>query len=374
MNTDVKPSWMASRMPCLGGWWAGLTTPSMAREAPYLAVLPWLITAGLVFLTASGLVLAVYYNPADAFASRQFIAREVNNGWLIEGFHATGTTLVFAAAYLLLLRGMLARSYRAPGELVWLLDIVAFALLLLVGWLGFALTGGAAGYWSVMNATNAAMLLPGALGALGTWFFGGPDGPGTLARLLVLHIALALVIFFILWLRHGAKKAATPLPAPALRVAFHPYYTAQYFVALVVSALIGCVLLFFYPHFGQSPLNNVPGGPLALATGAGVPWYLAPLAGLSALFHGTYGGILGLAAGLVLLLALPWLDRSGPGRRAGGLWRLLTWVLALDVLGLGWAACGAAGGLSGLLVVVFGAWYFLHFLVLTPIVTALEAQ
>ena len=374
MNTDVKPSWMTSRMPCLGGWWAGLTTPGMAREAPYLAVLPWLITAGLVLLAASGLVLAVYYNPAHAFASGQFIAREVNNGWLIQGFHATGTTLVFAAAYLLLLRGLLARSYHAPGELVWLLDVMMFALLLLAGWLGFALTGGAASYWSVMNAANAAMLLPGALGALGTWFFGGPDGPGTLARLVVLHVALALGIFFILWLRHSAKKAATPLPAPPLRVAFHPYYTAQYFVALVVCALIFSILVFFYPQFGQSALNNVPGGPLAVATGFGLPWYLAPLAGLGDVFHGIYGGMLGIAAALVLLLALPWLDRSGPAGRAGGLYRFLTLLLALDVLGLGWAASGAAGGMSSLLIMLFGAWFFLHFLVLTPLVTAMEAE
>ena len=87
---------------------------------------------------------------AHAFASIQFIDRNVNNGWLIHGFHATGTTMLFGTIYLLLFRGILTRNYRAPGELVWVLGVALFSLLLLVGYLGYALTGGAVSYWSLV--------------------------------------------------------------------------------------------------------------------------------------------------------------------------------------------------------------------------------
>jgi ubiquinol-cytochrome c reductase cytochrome b subunit len=373
MSTDVKPSWTASWLPFLSRWQAVLRTPALAREAPYLAILPWLISAGVIFLTLSGLVLAVYYNPAHAFDSIQFIDRNVNNGWLIQSFHETGASMVFGAAYWMLLRGLLVRAYKLPGPAVWLWQVKIFCWLLLAGWLGFTLSGGAAAYWSLTSAAQAAGLLTGAPGAVGTWFFGGPNGPGTLARMAVFHIAVAVIIFAALWAHHSAKQAALPNVPPRAAVAFHPYYTAQYFVALSVFALIFAVFVFFAPHFGQPFLNLLPGGPLVTPAKILFPWYLSPIAGLGGLLPGIYGGIAGVVAGLGVVFALPWLDRSGPNFRPGWLYRCLSILLALDVLGIGWAA-SSSSGLATVLLDVCGAWYFLHFLVLTPLATAMEAE
>ncbi len=374
MSTDVKPSWTSSRLPFLGRWEAMIAAPSLPREGAYLAILPWVITAGLVLLAASGLVLSVYYSTAHPFDSLQFIDRDVNNGWLVHGFHATGASMVFGAAYLMLFRGILARPYKAPAELVWLAQVAVFALLLLVGWLGYTLTGGAASYWALTDAANAASRLGGAPGAIGLWFFGGPNGGGTLARMAVFHIALALVIFGVLWLHRAAKHAVAPSAPVRGAVGFHPYYTSQYFVALVVFALIFSVVLFFAPHFGQSRLNLLPADPSIVPGKLLFPWYLSPVSGLAALLPGTAGGIIAVLAGLGVLFALPWLDLSGPNGRAGFLYRFLVFVLALDVFGLGWAASAPASALSGILMVLFAVWYFLHFLVLTPLVTSMEAE
>jgi ubiquinol-cytochrome c reductase cytochrome b subunit len=374
MSSNLSKPWAETRLPFIAAWRAHFTAPVLAPDAPYLGTLPTLITVALAFLTVSGFVLAVYYNPAHAFDSVQFIDRDVNNGWLIHGFHETGTTAVFATVYLSLFRIMYTRAYRAPGEVVWLLGVAQFTLLLLTGYLGYVLADGAVSYWSLAGATQAAGNFGGLPGAIGAWFFGGPDGDGTLARLLVFHIVLALAIFGIIALHYAAKGAVTP-PAPARgRVSFHPYYTAQYFVAFVVFALIFAVLLFFAPHFGENPLNLAPANPLIVPASVAPPWYLLSIADVAHAFPGIWGGTIAVVARLGVLFALPWLDRSKPGTPGGGLYRFLVLVLAVDVFLLGLAAAAGPSLLGSILAVVLTAYYFLHFLVLTPLVTSLEAK
>lgn len=374
MSTDVKPSWAETRFPLIAEWRGFLNPPSLVRDAPYLATLPALIAVAWGVLAASGLVLAVYYSPAHAFRSLQFIDRDVNNGWLIHGFHASGATMLFALVYLFLFRGILTRAYRAPGELLWVLAVALFSLLLLAGYLGYALTGGAVSYWSLENATNAAGALGGLPGALGAWFFGGPNGPGTLVRLLVFHTVLALALFGILALYHFGARALTPKVPPREGVSFHPYYTAQYFVALLVFALIFAVLVFFIPHFGENALNAAPASRLILPGTLTPPWYLVPVSAVRSVFPGIYGGIFGVIAMLAVLFALPWLDRSRSRAAPKLVYRVLVFILGLDVIALGLAAACGPSMLASILVLVFTVWYFLHFLVLTPLVTALEAE
>lgn len=373
MSTDAKTCPVEAQLPCLAHLRAEYCAPSLAPGAPYLAALPALITGALLFLVASGLVLAVHYDPAHGFASLQYIAHNVNNGWLVRGFHATGTTLVFGAVFLLLFRSLYTRAYRAPGQLAWLISVKLFAFLLLTAYLGYVLTDGAVSYWSLTDAANAAQSLTGIPGLLGTWFFGGPAGPGTLARLLVFHAILALGAVALVFALRSAAKVLAPKATGADAVSFHPAYTAQYFAAFAVFALIFALLVFFAPHFGQNPLNASAANPLIIPAALTPPWYLRPVSAIASVFPGAYGGIFGVIAALAVLAATPWLDRSGPHGRPGTLYRILTVLLALDVLGLGLAySCPSA--LSSILVTVTTVWYFLHFLVLTPLVTSLEAE
>jgi quinol-cytochrome oxidoreductase complex cytochrome b subunit len=320
----------------------------------------------LALLIASGLVLAVYYNPWHAFASLGFIGHEVNNGWLVRAYHTTGTTLLFGLVYLYLFRAMATRGYRAPGELAWVLGVKLLAVLLLVGWLGFVLTGGAASYWSLFRATNGALALSGAAGALGGWFFGGPMGSGTLARLELFHAVLALGALAVLGVLFSVRRGAEPKP---MRV-FLPYYLAVF----AVLGLIFSVLAFFVPHLGQPAVNALPGDPLTLPLGTALPWYLLPLAGIASALPGIWGGILGVVGALAVLAALPWLDRSGPEGAKGRLYCFLNGVLALDVVALGITAAARDCQQASLLLVLFTLWYFVHFLVLIPFVTAMEAK
>jgi ubiquinol-cytochrome c reductase cytochrome b subunit len=362
-----KTSWFETRLPAFTAWRAHFADPVLAREAPYLSSLPTIITGALIFMALSGFVLSAHYDPAAGFASLQFIDRDVPNGWLVHAFHSAGTTMIFGAVYLNLFRQILARSYKAPGEFLWFLGLVQFALLLLVGWLGYTLTDGAAAYWSLHGAEAQAASLGGWTGAIGSWFFGGDGG---LARMVTLHVGIALAVFAIVALYYAGSRAVGPRLGRG--VAFHPYYTAQYFVAFVVFALIFAILVFFAPHFGSHPLNAVAGNPLVVPVAAAPPWYLTMVADASHLAPGKAGLWL-VVARFAVLFALPWLDRSKPGAAPKFLYRLFVFLLAADVIGLGLAVAAGPSVIGSLLVAVFTVWYFLHFLVITPVVTAMEA-
>lgn len=116
MDVEAQKAWSDRGWPDLSVWRARAETPSLAREQPYLDILPALITGTLLLLAASGLVLAVYYNPWHPFASIQFILREVNSGWLIQSFHETGATMLFGAVYLLLFRGICCACIKARAN------------------------------------------------------------------------------------------------------------------------------------------------------------------------------------------------------------------------------------------------------------------
>jgi ubiquinol-cytochrome c reductase cytochrome b subunit len=372
MTINAKDSWMATRLPCMGALCGSLFQKNLAPNAAYFEAFPFLIAVTAAFLTLSGIVLAVYYNPWHAFDSIQFIERNVNHGWLIRTYHATGTTMIFAVTYLYLFRLILGRRYRAPGEFVWMLSVKLLAVLLLTGWLGYVMTGGSAGFWSLYNAANAALSLGGLPGAVGLWFFGGPAGGGTLARIEVFHALLAVSLLLVVWMIHASRKTIAPA-APARTVSFYPYYLAQYFAALALFAFIFAVLAFYAPHIGRGTMNQIPAEALAVPLGAAVPWYLAPAAGLIGVFPTAILSIFGAIAAVAVLYALPWLDRSGAAGRKGRLYGFFVWLLALDILALGLVACSGCA-FAPVLAGIFTVWYFFHFLVITPLVTAMEAE
>jgi ubiquinol-cytochrome c reductase cytochrome b subunit len=371
MDVEAQKTWLDRGWPDLSAWRARIGTPSLPRDRPYLDTLPALITGTLLLLAASGLVLAVYYNPWHPYASIQFIQRDVNSGWLIRTFHATGTTMLFGAVYLRLFLVILTGEYRGQGEFAWLATVALFCVLLLAGWLGYVLSGGAVAHVSLAQASASAETWTGLPGLLAGWFFGGPHGPGTLARLAIFHAVLGLAVFALVALLHAARKAVPPTHP----VAFHPYYTAQYFVAFTVFALIFALFAFFAPHFGDNPQNMLAPGPLIMPTNPTPPWFLAPLSAMRVLLPGDAGGVIAVLAMLGLLFALPWLDRfAGASRPPGILYRFLVVVLALDVMALGLAAACRPSVTAVILQIMFALWYFFHFLVLTPLVTAMEAK
>ncbi|MDE8347865.1 MAG: cytochrome b N-terminal domain-containing protein [Acidocella sp.] len=370
--SDQTKTWLGSRLPIAHNIGNQLSRKPLAANQPYLAALGMLITATLLFLVLSGVVLSAYYVAAEhrAFQSIQLIMRDVNDGWLIRSFHATGTTMLFAAVYLAIFRALVTGSYRLPGELVWSLKLVFLLLMLLVGYLGYAMQDSAVSYWSLHGVVQTGAGLASFPANIFNWVFGGPAGPGTLTRLAVMHGLLTFIALGVLALHYFAKQAITP-PAEKT-VPLHPYYTSHHFVAAGVYVLLFAVLVFFAPHLGENPLNQAPANPLLVPAVTTPPWYLLPATALTHALPGTNGGIIAFIAAFAVLFGMPWLDRSAPGARPGFLYKLLVVVLALDVIALCLVAAAGPSTINAVLTIVFIGWYFLHFLVLTPLATARE--
>lgn len=373
MSDQTKP-WLESRLPIGQAWRTHIRDLPVAHNRPYLAALGTLITATVIFLILSGFVLSLYYTGIEgrAFESIQFISRDVNDGWLVRSFHASGTTMLFAATYLAIFRAILTGSYRLPGELVWMLKLVFLLVILLIGYLGYTMMDGATSYWSLHQAALSGARLNSFPGTIANWFFGGPVGPSTLTRLAVMHGLLSFIALGVLALHFAAKRSVAA--APARQVTLHPYYTSHHAVAFAVFAVIFAVLVFFAPHLGENPLNAVAANPLVVPAVVTPPWYLLPEAALAAALPGSMGGIIAFIAGFAVLFALPWLDRSAPGSQPGFAYKLLVVILGLDIIAMCLAAAAGPSTISAILTIVFTGWYFLHFLVLTPLVTAGETK
>ncbi|HVI04928.1 MAG TPA: cytochrome b, partial [Sphingomicrobium sp.] len=70
---------------------------------------------------------------------------------------------------------------------------------------------------------------------------------------------------------------------------------------------------------------------------------------------------------------LPWLDKSPV--RSGNyrpLFKRFFWLLVIDVILLGWAGGGAPTPLRNAIGQISAAYYFLHFLVILPLVSRFE--
>ncbi|MEG0139501.1 MAG: cytochrome bc complex cytochrome b subunit, partial [Comamonas sp.] len=152
----------------------------------------------LVIQIVTGIFLVMHYKPdADkAFASVEYIMRDVPWGWLIRYMHSTGASAFFVVVYLHMFRGLLYGSYRKPRELVWIFGCAIFLVLMAEAFMGYLLPWGQMSYWGAQVIVNLFSAIP----------FVGPDlallirgdyvvGDATLNRFFSFHvIAVPLVL------------------------------------------------------------------------------------------------------------------------------------------------------------------------------------
>ena len=76
---------------------------------------------------------------------------------------------------------------------------------------------------------------------------------------------------------------------------------------------------------------------------------------------------------IAVLFVLPWLDRS-PVRSARfrPLFRIFFWLLLIDAVVLGYLGGKPAEGVYVVLSRIATGWYFLHFLVILPLLSVFE--
>ena len=252
----------------------------------------------LVIQIVTGIFLVMHYKPdaALAFASVEYIMRDVPWGWLIRYMHSTGASAFFIVVYLHMFRGLIYGSYRKPRELVWLFGSAIFLCLMAEAFMGYLLPWGQMSYWGAQVIVNLFAAVP----------FIGPDlallirgdyvvGDATLNRFFSFHVIavplvlLGLVVAHIIALHEvgsnnpdgveikAKKDPKTGIPLDG--IAFHPFYTVHDSFAICVFLMVFCAILFFGPELGGYFLeynNFIPADPLKTPAHIAPVWYFTP--------------------------------------------------------------------------------------------------
>ena len=348
----------------------------------------------LVIQLLTGLFLTMNYKPssAEAFASVEYIMRDVEWGWLIRYMHSTGASAFFIVVYLHMFRAMLYGSYRKPRELVWIIGMLIYLALMAEAFFGYLLPWGQMSYWGAQVIVSLFGAIPGIGESLVEWIRGDfYISDITLNRFFALHVIalplvlLGLVVAHILALHEVGsnnpdgveiKNTKGPDGKPLDGIPFHPYYTVKDLVAIVIFLIAFASVMFFAPEMGGYFLEHAnfePANALKTPEHIAPVWYFTPFyAILRAVPEKLIGVILmGLAIGLFFLL--PWLDRSPVKsiRYRGWIHKLALTLFAICFVGLGYIGVKPAVGIYPLLGRIFSVGYFAFFL-LMPFYTRID--
>jgi ubiquinol-cytochrome c reductase cytochrome b subunit len=344
----------------------------------------------LAIQIVTGIVLAMhYYSSVDgAFNSvNQSIMRDVNAGWLLRYAHMNGASFFFIVVYIHIFRSLYYGSYKAPRELVWMLGLVIYLLMMATAFMGYVLPWGQMSYWGAQVITGFFSAFPLIGEPLRVFLLGGyaPD-QAALTRFFSLHYLLPFVIAGVvilhIWALHipgSGNPTGVDVKTERDTLPFHPFYTAKdgWFAGAFMILFI--VVTFFAPEFLGHADNNIPADPLATPAHIVPEWYFWPFYAILRAFTVDFildaklWGVLAMFASILLLFLLPWLDKSPV--RSGSyrpLFKRFFWILVADVLILGWAGGSEATPVVVAVSQVATIYYFLHFLVILPIVSRIE--
>ena len=369
-------TWVDNRFPATQLFKEHMSEYYAPKNLNFFYVFGALALLVLVIQIVTGIFLVMHYKPdaALAFASVEYIMRDVPWGWLIRYMHSTGASAFFVVVYMHMFRGLIYGSYRKPRELVWLFGCAIFLALMAEAFMGYLLPWGQMSYWGAQVIVNLFAAVP----------FIGPDlallirgdyvvGDATLNRFFAFHVIavplvlLGLVVAHIIALHEVGSnnpdgveiKAKKDASGKALDgIAFHPYYSVHDIYAVGLFLMVFCAILFFGPELGGYFLeynNFIPADPLKTPLHIAPVWYFTPyysmlrattdpmvnvlcgivgLAGVVALltvkgkariaiavlavvaiallktFDAKFWGVVVMGGAVIILFALPWLDNS----------------------------------------------------------------
>jgi ubiquinol-cytochrome c reductase cytochrome b subunit len=403
-KADELLGWVDARFPLTSNIKAHLTEYYAPKNFNFWYFFGSLALLVLVLQIVTGIFLTMHYKPEAlmAFASVEYIMRDVPWGWLIRYMHSTGASLFFVVIYLHMFRGLLYGSYRNPRELIWLFGVGIFLALMGEAFFGYLLPWGQMSYWGAQVITSLFGTVPFIGPDLAEWLRGDYlTSDATLNRFFAFHvIALPLVILglvaaHILALHEVGsnnpdgveikklkdKKTGIPLDG----IPFHPYYTVKDMVGVVVFFIVFAAIIFFAPEMGGYFLeanNFVPADPLVTPAHIAPTWYFTPyysiLRAVPPIGISQFPGVAAMGLSVMAFAFLPWLDRSPVKsiRYKGNLYKgwLAAFVVSFLVLGyLGtvpanvWGQFGAWLGKADIATVVariFTVVYFAFFILM----------
>ncbi|MGF1592472.1 MAG: cytochrome bc complex cytochrome b subunit [Kiloniellaceae bacterium] len=337
----------------------------------------------LVIMIVTGILLAMQYTAHvdHAFDSVERIMRDVNFGWLLRYIHMNGASFFFIVVYIHIFRGLYYGSYKAPRELLWMLGVVILLLMMATAFMGYVLPWGQMSFWGAKVITNLFSAVPVFGDAIVTWLWGGfnVDNP-TLNRFYALHYLMPFVIVAVvvlhIWALHqfGSNNPLGIDPkGPQDKIPFHPYYTAKDAFGLGVFLIVFAAVVFYIPNYMGHPDNYIPADPLATPAHIVPEWYFLPFYAILRAIPDKLLGVIAMFGSIAVLFILPWLDRSPvKSGRFRPIFRIFFVLLAIDVVVLGFVGANPPEGAWLITGQIATFWYFLHFLVILPLLGVFE--
>jgi len=348
----------------------------------------------LIIQIVTGIFLTMFYKPSatEAFASVEYIMREVHWGSLIRTMHSTGASLFFVVVYLHMFRALLYGSYRGPRELLWLIGMLIYLVLMGEAFMGYMLPWGQMSYWGAQVIISLFGTIPFIGPELAEWIRGDYFiSDATLNRFFALHvIALPLVLCGLVVAHIQAlhevgsnnpdgieiKKNKGPDGHPVDGVPFHPYMTVKDLVGATVFLIFFAVIVFFMPEFGGfflEPANFIPADPLVTPEHIAPVWYFTPFYAILRAIPHPFLGVVAMGAAVMIMCFLPWLDRSPVKsmRYKGPLSKIALALFVVSFIGLGALGLLPATPVYTNIARVLTVIYFAFFL-LMPWYTAID--
>lgn len=380
-NPVIK--WVEHRLPVLSFLNESLVVYPAPRNLNYWWNFGSLAGFALVVMIITGIILAMQYTAhVDyAFYSVERIMRDVNGGWLIRYIHMNMASFFFIVVFIHIFRGLYYGSYKAPREILWMLGVVILLLMMATAFMGYVLPWGQMSFWGATVITNLFSAIPVFGEDIVVWLWGGfsVDNP-TLNRFFALHFLLPFVIVgavvLHLWALHrfgSSNPLGIDATGPQDKIPFHPYYTVKDAFGIGVFLIAFCIFVFFAPNFLGHPDNYIPANPLVTPAHIVPEWYFLPFYAILRSVPDKLLGVVAMFASIGILFILPWLDRS-PVRSAKfrPVYKWFFWLFFANCILLGWVGQEAAEGLPLILGRLATAWYFIHFLVVLPLLGVME--
>ncbi len=397
-KTQAFMNWIDARFPMTKMWKEHLSEYYAPKNFNFWYFFGSLALLVLVLQIVTGIFLTMHYKPdADlAFASVEYIMRDVPAGWFIRYMHSTGASAFFIVVYLHMYRGLMYGSYKNPRELLWIFGVLIYLALMAEAFFGYLLPWGQMSYWGAQVIINLFSAVPFVGDELSVWIRGDfVISDATLNRFFAFHVIalplvlLALVVAHLIALHEVGsnnpdgveiKKNKDANGKPLDGIPFHPYYTVKDVVGVVVFLMFFFAVVFFAPEMNGYFLehaNFVPANPLQTPEHIAPVWYFTPfyamLRAIPPMFGSQFPGVVVMGAAIVVLFFLPWLDRSPVKsvRYRGPLFKIALAVFVISFVVLGYLGVQPSTPVKTLLAQIFTALYFAFFL-LMPLYTKID--
>jgi ubiquinol-cytochrome c reductase cytochrome b subunit len=390
--------WVDDRFPATALWEDHLSKYYAPKNFNFWYFFGSLAMLMLVNQIITGIWLTMSYNPSaeGAFASVEYIMRDVDYGWLLRYLHSTGASAFFCVVYLHMFRGMMYGSYRKPRELIWLFGMAIYLALMAEAFMGYLLPWGQMSYWGAAVIVSLFQAVPFVGPELAEWIRGDYLISGvTLNRFFSLHVIalpivlLALVVLHIIALHEVGsnnpdgieiKENKDENGVPLDGIPFHPYYSVKDIVGVIVFLFVFCIIVFFFPEGGgyliEAP-NFEPANPLKTPPHIAPVWYFTPfyamLRAIPPIAASQFPGVVVMGGAIAILFVLPWLDRSPVKsiRYKGMMSKVALAVFAVSFVILGYLGVVASTPERTLVAQICTALYFAFFF-LMPFYTRME--